>query len=127
MKKQSPTTVACKHLYSSYVNFRYSPTSCWKAPNVDRRTKFGKAVLAEYHRLKDEKLVLAAIAKQKQRRESKPKAHTNILDCPLVRDWKSNKGRYGFMITAERIMHGSRNHWAKSDRDKKILAVLAGK
>jgi hypothetical protein len=55
MKNQSPTTVACKYLFSTYVNFRNYPTSCWREIKVDRRTNFGKAVLSEYYRLRDEK------------------------------------------------------------------------
>jgi hypothetical protein len=68
---------------------------------------------------------MEAIAKQEARRKAKPEHFTNILDAPLVRDWKSNKHRYGFKVLSDRIIDGGRNHWAKNDRDKEILAILS--
>jgi len=123
MKTQSPTTAAYRYLFSPYVNFRYCPTSCHRAPKVDKRTKFGRAVLAEYYRLKDEKAVLAAIDKQKRRRESAKVTPSNILSNPIVKDWISNRDK--LTVTPEKLTDGYRNHWAKSDKDRRILAILA--
>ena len=122
MKTQSPTTVAYKYLTSIYTARKAQHS----APKVDRRTKFGRAVLAEYHRIKSS-VDYTAISKKQAQRRAAAQVCGNILTNPLVRDWMSNKGRYGFKITANRIIDGGRNHWAKSDLDRKILAILAGK
>lgn len=116
----NPTTAAYKYLTSVWT----AKHAAYRAPKVDRRTKFGKAVLAEYHRLKNT-INYADISKIQAKRRAAKKECGNILSNPLVRDWMSNRGRYGFKVTADRIIDGGRNHWAKSDRDRKILAILS--
>ncbi len=118
MKTQSPTSVA----YNYICNNRHAS---YRPIKVDRRTTFGKSVLAEYNRLRNSVNISEIQSKQRQRRANKV-SFTNILSNPLVRDWKSNKGRYGFKIASDRIIEGSRNHWAKSETDKRILSILAG-
>lgn len=114
----NPTSIAYKYLTSDR-------RASYRPIKVDRRTKHGQTVLAEYNRLKSEIDFSEVRSKQRARRNAKPTAYTNVLQRPIVQDWKSNHGAYGFKILSDRLVHGSRNHWAKNDTDRKILAILA--
>ena len=114
----NPTTVAYKYLTGIYTARHAS----YRPPKVDRRTRFGKAVLSEYNRLKAKINYAEVRLKQHERMKSRH-AFVNILGTPIVKDWLSNKGR-GIRVMTDRLTDGYRNHWAKNERDLRILAIL---
>jgi len=62
--------------------------------------------------------------KRKQRMQNKPFEFKNILDNPIVKDYISNNTSIKFIFSDRISFIGRRNHWAKSDQDRKILSIL---
>ena len=48
----------------------------------------------------------------------------NVLSSPLVKDYQTSR-RHLNRVCADHLDFSGRNHWAKSERDLKILAILA--
>lgn len=58
---------------------------------------------------------------RRERVKGKYTAPGNVLQNPLYLDWKRNN----MTVKADRLTDGYRNHWAKSEFDRKVLAILA--
>ena len=87
---------------------------------VDRRTRIGNLALHLNSNV-DKSLI-----KEKQyNRRFNHYYYRNVLDSSIYFDYKDNRKDIKF-ITSERISFiNGRNHWAKSERDSKILRILA--
>lgn len=48
----------------------------------------------------------------------------NVLALPIVSDYRENRHQLR-RVCADRLDFYSRNHWAKDDRDRRALAILA--
>ena len=48
----------------------------------------------------------------------------NVLALPIVRDYMQNRHHLR-RVCADRLDFSGRNHWAKDDRDRRALAILA--
>ena len=62
-----------------------------------------------------------ARTRRKVEEERRPR---NILAAPLVRDYMQHRHELR-RVCVDRLDFYGRNHWAKNDRDRRILAVLA--
>lgn len=62
---------------------------------------------------------------RRQRAKNKSPEYTRIFDLPIVKDWIKNKRRELKGISGDGLhFYGGRNHWAKNDKDRKILSIL---
>lgn len=96
-----------------------------RKPRVDRRTRVGRLVLNYYYELDgSQESVLITIKKMERAQARKGTGFTNVLDNPLVRDYFANKDNLK-EVHSSHLEFWGRNHWAKSDRDLKILEILA--
>ena len=87
---------------------------------VDKRTRVGNLAIYLSCRVNKKEIY----EKQYNRRYNNY-SYSNILDSSLYYDFKNNRHDIKF-ITPERIAFiGNRNHWAKSERDSKILNILS--
>lgn len=93
---------------------------------LDKRYNFNREVLAffranqlpenERQRVKD---------LRRQRAKNKPVHFATIFEQPIVKDWIKN-GSGIKRITGERLQFwDGRNHWAKNEKDKRILSILS--
>jgi hypothetical protein len=64
------------------------------------------------------------LAKRKARRASKPQPFTNVLSNSLYIDWSKNKADLYVNRDNLRDKYSSRNHWAKTEQDRKVLSIL---
>lgn len=64
------------------------------------------------------------LAKRKARMASKPQPFTNILSNKLYIDWRKNKANLWVNSDHLRDKYSDRRHWAKSEKDIKLLAIL---
>jgi hypothetical protein len=95
------------------------------AVSSDMRYSFWKEVKREYTRITQGIDNRAILEKQRDRaRMRSANAFANVLSNPLFKDWKANKSR-GIRVHPDRLAIGSRNHWAKTEADRKVLAILA--
>jgi len=89
----------------------------------DGRTRIGNLANSIVQELKSNSSFIEQVKKTKKRRkENKPYEFSNILDNPIVRDWKANKRR--LTVYDNRLSDGYRNHWAKNEKDLQILKIL---
>ena len=95
---------------------------------MDKRYNFSRAVLAFYraNQLTDfeRKIVLQ---KRKERRLNKPPQYVPLFELPIVKDWLKNKHEVNHIGQNVMQFWGGRNHWAKNDKDRQILAILKKK
>lgn len=91
----------------------------------DRRTRVGNLAASFVKQMAltdDKRLAIRAIKKTRRAQKTSVAA---IKDNPLVKDFLSNRSDV-LRIDENRILFsGGRNHWAKSDADRRILKVLA--
>ena len=92
---------------------------------LDMRYNFNKEVAAFFHakNLPDNER-RAVLAKRKKRRDNKPPKFSNVLNTPLVKDYFRNKSGLKGVADNHLYFWDGRNHWAKSDKDRRILAIL---
>ena len=105
----------------------------WKLVMDFRNLRFGKmGKLDKRYILNKEALKIAKsldydstyiLQKKKERQERKYRKNNNILSNPIVVDYLKHKDSICF-INDERINFGQRNHWAKNEKDIKILTIL---
>jgi hypothetical protein len=90
----------------------------------DGRTKIGN--LANRFVLELQKNENLELAKNKRisRRKNKKYIFKSILKNPIVIDFINNNPTN---ILKDRLIFGSRNHWAKTEKDIKILEILSKK
>lgn len=124
MSNKSAKSVAYSHLCRPYniISRTFSILFRKNEPRVDRRTKFGKEVIAEYYKAFSAVNRTEVRKKQEERRKHKVMPPVNILQSPIVLDWMKNKHR--LYVKSDRLTDGYRNHWAKDERDVRILAIL---
>lgn len=105
------------HLGNTYLVRR-------RKPRVDRRTRVGRLILNYYCELDgSQESVLITIKKMERAQARKGTAFTNILYNPLVRDYFANRDNLKEVHSSHLEFRG-RNHWAKCERDLKILEIL---
>lgn len=93
----------------------------------DKRTTLGKEANTIVQSLKktiDRDMILKI--KSKRAAQKLIKETVSIFNQPLVKDYINNK-HYIKAIHQDRIEFYSRNHWAKNDKDLKILQILSKK
>jgi len=101
-------------------------------PKCDLRTKIGKMTLNFYNKMKSDTVYVSfavdARAKRNARFENRRYKFTNILDCGMTKDYITCKRANALdwvEIYPDRMAVGNRNHWAHTERDRKILSVLS--
>ena len=90
----------------------------------DKRTRIGRLAYTMIPAIRQHINTDQIIEKRKQRAALKKedyKQTTNILDTPIVKDYIRNRP---LVVYPDRLKAQNRNHWAKDDRDKKILEIL---
>ena len=118
-------------IYAAAVReFLCSTYSDVKVPRHDQRYKFNREAEAAARDIIERKgregitrdrETHRARTRRKVEEERRPR---NILAAPLVRDYMQNRHELR-RVCVDRLDFYGRNHWAKDDRDRRILAVLA--
>jgi hypothetical protein len=109
--KKSAYNFLIHHLDNKFRKFRY-----------DGRTRIGKLSAIYYEQLKNTINKDSIQNKRKERRKNKQGCEfINIFQRPIVKDWLQNKNA---TILVNRLQDGSRNHWAKDEKDFNILHIL---
>jgi hypothetical protein len=62
---------------------------------------------------------------RRQRAENKPQPYVNVFNLPIVKDWRNNRRELQHINGNRMVFSGGRHHWAKNDKDRKILSILA--
>jgi len=92
---------------------------------LDMRFNFNREVVAA---MKANALTAQQVdevrAKRQDRRKRKVQRFKNILQNPLILDYLSNKHQLNHIGPNGLHFYSNRNHWAKDNRDRKILEVL---
>jgi hypothetical protein len=95
-----------------------------KRPKLDMRFNFNKQVANELIKIEltenEETLILR---KRADRRKNKF-VFSNVLNNPLVIDYKANKSRITHIHKEVINFDNYRNHWAKNEFDLKVIAIL---
>lgn len=89
-----------------------------KRPKFDQRTRIGKLALSIFKKIKVDKTQIVEL--KTRRRAAKHCEFSNVLSNPLVKDWMKNAPK----VFPNHLSEGHRNHWAKSQFDRKILSIL---
>lgn len=112
-------------LYAANIR-DYRTTLVYQLPILDKRYKFNREVLAIYRKILDAKGYGAIEDKQKSRARlsGRNDDRGNILNNKIVRDYYKNRDKL-ISVLPERLYFSGRNHWANSERDFKILRILA--
>ena len=125
MKNYTPSEIkAAKRIA---YNFTYSIDNIVlnRSFKYDRRTRVGNlanSFVKQMALTNDQKMSIRAIKKARMAQKA---SVAGIKDNPLVKDFLSNRSDV-LRIDENRILFsGGRNHWAKSDADRRILKVLA--
>ena len=113
---------AAWNIYAAQVRAHFSRGK--QAPSLDRRYNFNREVVAEFNRITKAHDIEADHARHIARRRLAMTTSDNIKAAPLVRDYYANRHQLR-RVCAERLEFYGRNHWAKNDRDRRILAILA--
>jgi len=124
-EKREAKKLACQRIYSlkNYLNIRG-----YNNP-FDRRTRIGREAnrLIKVMQLSaDEKLRLL----QLKRSRAKADCQKNYLNDPITQDFLRNRNQGRCMVvfkndgTAFLRWNNGRNHWAKNERQYKILTVI---
>lgn len=118
-------TQAVNKAYKLFFSAEYLYTN--REPKLDRRFNLNKEILKHFKLLKNtigiNELIMIKDIKR-HRSEHKKAAIQSILERPLVVDFIKNK-RNVLRINEDRIMFkDGRNHWAKDNKDLKILSIL---
>lgn len=97
--------------------------------SLDQRYNFNREAeqaAREIAALKGWRGLEADQAKSRARRAAKRgnEQPANVFNSPLVKDYQANR-RDLRRVCADRLDFYGRNHWAKDDRDRRILAILA--
>lgn len=98
-----------------------------KLPKRDNRLNFTHDVKQFIKKIDLTEQQVNDIIKLKQKRAKAKRGmndFTNIYNEPLVKDYRNNKGNLRGVYDNRLFFSGGRNHWAKNDRDVKILAIL---
>ena len=89
---------------------------------ADKRTRIGNLSIQLVRSLeRDSKTHQEAKEKKISRRKNRPFIFSNILDNAIVKDYKKNSPTH---ILENRLRFGNRNHWAKNERDLRVLEIL---
>lgn len=88
----------------------------------DMRTRIGKLAYSIVRKQANSINKAEILAIRKNRRIDK-RTHSNILSNPIVVDYLANKST--IVVYPNCLTQGGRNHWAKCDKDRNILAILA--
>ena len=112
-------------LYAANIR-DYRSTLALQPPVLDCRYKFNNEVLAYYRGILKAKGYGAIEDKQKSRARlsGRNDDRGNILNNKIVRDYYKNRDKL-ISVLPERLYFSGRNHWANSERDFKILRILA--
>ena len=101
-----------------------------KIPRFDQRYNFNREAEAAAREIVRAKGV-QGIRRDRERHRERTRAKVeerrrpiNILASPIVRDYRENHGDL-LRVNGDRLIFSGRNHWAKDERDKRILAILA--
>jgi len=96
--------------------------SCFAYRGIDLRTRVGKLAMKLIKQDEFQKNAKEIRQKQKLRRERKLNSRfVNIFERPIVKDYLANPY---INVHSNRLSDGLRNHWAKDDKDLKILSIL---
>lgn len=94
----------------------------------DMRTRHAKSLVKElgnWHNFNFQSEINDIRRKRRERNENKQYKHTNIITNKIVIDYFENKNSITYFDSNNRyICFGGRNHWAKNDFDKKVIAIL---
>lgn len=96
-----------------------------KKLKVDKRTKVGKLALKMVYKI--EMAFNFKEAKEKRLNRNKLKQELkfkNILQNPIVKDYINNKSHIKQVLTNGIMFYGGRNHWAKNEKDLRILKII---
>lgn len=115
---------------ASIREFMCSTYSDVRVPRHDQRYKFNReaeAAARDIIRAKG----FDGIRKDREKHRARVRAKVeeerrplNILAAPIVRDYRQNRHELR-RVLADRLDFYGRNHWAKDDRDRRALAILA--
>jgi hypothetical protein len=108
-------------------NFIYSVDNLYRnrMPRLDMRFNSSHETLRLIKKLQisdSEKQKIKEI--KRQRAMTRTEKFTNILSNPIVIDFLSNKNNLVYVYNDHLRFYGNRNHWAKTEKDLKILAIL---
>lgn len=115
---------------ASIREFMCSTYSDVRVPRHDQRYKFNREAEAAardiikakgFYGIMEDREKHRARVRAKVEEERRPQ---NILAAPIVRDYRQNRHELR-RVLAERLDFYGRNHWAKDDRDRRALAILA--
>lgn len=90
----------------------------------DARTRVGNlaASIVRAKQLNDSEKMRIKSLKRQRANSRQQNVQVPILSQPIVVDWIKNK-RW-LKVQNNRLTDGYRNHWAKNEKDLKILAIL---
>lgn len=107
------------HFFSAWhlSSYRFKP---------DQRTRIGRLALSQYNELSENcsELRDEVLKKQVARRKNKPAAFSNVLSNPIVKDYRANRPFIEKIYPDRIVFSGYRNHWAKDEKDIRILRIL---
>ncbi len=118
-------------IYAAIVrDFRYSTYSDDKMPRHDQRYKFNREAMAVARDIISRKGLEGIQNDRNQHRErnrvkvADERHPINVLALPIVRDYRDNRHQLCRICVDRLVFHG-RNHWAKNERDRRVLGILA--
>jgi hypothetical protein len=118
-------------IYAAAVqNFLCSIYSEVRIPRHDQRYRFNREAEATARDIVSRKGLQGIQAdREKHRQRTRAKVAeerrpANILSAPIVRDYMQHRADLR-AVRADRLDFYGRNHWAKDDRDRRALAILA--
>lgn len=94
---------------------------------VDKRTRVGRLALQIIYEITPTYNFNEVREKRRERSRRKSEAFTNVYSSPLVKDYLSNKNSIIKIFPDHIQFYGRRNHWAKTEKDLKILEILSKK
>ncbi len=115
--------IAYNYCFNKYeiLKNRVSPN---RKINLDRRYKVNQLAINYIKKIRATIDFTEIRLLQKERRIRLLNNQCNILQNHIVKDWIENKNMVK-SIDDEKISFYGRNHWAKNDRDVKILEILS--
>ena len=115
---------------ASVREFMCSTYSDVRVPRHDQRYKFNREAEQAARDIVRAK-GFAGIQSDREKHRARTRAKVeeqnrpaNVLALPIVRDDRENRHQLR-AVRADRLDFYGRNHWAKNDRDRVILAILA--
>lgn len=101
-----------------------------RIPRHDQRYRFNREAETEARAIVSRK-GWQGIQSDRQKHRDRTRAKVaderrpaNILAAPLVRDYRENRAHLR-RVCVDRLDFSGRNHWAKDDRDRRALEILA--